>query len=139
MTWIVAALLSAFFAALVAIFGKIGVKSLDVTLATTVRAIVMAIVLTVTALSFGKGSLVNTISGRPLLFLLLSGLAGAASWLCYFYALKWGPASGVASLDRLSVVFVLVLAIIFLGEALSWRSALGAAFVAVGAILMVVR
>ncbi len=139
MSWVLAALLSAFFAALVAIFGKIGIKNIDTTLATTVRALVMALSLTLASLMLGRAALVGTLTGRPLLFLILSGLAGAASWLCYFFALKSGPASAVAALDRLSVVFVLLLAVVFLGESLSWKTALGAAFVALGSIFLVVR
>ena len=139
MSWIIFALLSAVFAALVAIFGKIGVSHTDSTLATTVRAVVMAAFLVAVSLSLGKSSLISDIDGKALTFIVLSGVAGAISWLFYFFALKYGPASGVAAIDRTSVVFVLFLSLLFLGENLSLKSALGAALVTAGAILMVIR
>ncbi len=135
--WILYALLSAIFAALVAILGKYGVKDVDTTLATAVRAVVMAVFLVSTALILGKGALVDQLTSRPLQFIVLSGLAGAISWLFYFLALKTGTASGVAALDRLSVVFVVILAAIFLAEKLTLIKALGAILLTVGAILIV--
>ncbi len=135
--WIIFALLSAVFAALVAIFGKIGIQNVDTTLATAVRAVIMALILVVISLSLGKWGLLESIQGRPFLFIILSGVAGALSWLFYFFALKAGPASGVAALDRLSVVLVLIFAVFFLGENLSWKSGIGAALISLGAILMV--
>ncbi len=138
-SWIIFAVLSAVFAALVAVFGKIGIQNVDSTLATSVRALVMAAFLVAVSLALGKGELLSTIQGKPLLFIVFSGIAGALSWLFYFFALKSGPASGVAALDRLSVVFVLVFAILFLGEHLSWKSGIGAAFITAGAILMTIK
>lgn len=137
--WILFAILSAVFAALVAIFGKIGISNLDSTLATTVRAVIMAIFLVIVSLALGKVRLLTTIDSRALLFITFSGVAGAISWLFYFLALKLGPTSGVAALDRLSVVFVLVLAVLFLGESLTWKSGVGAALLTAGAVLMSVR
>jgi transporter family protein len=139
MSWIILALLSAGFAALVAIFGKIGIKDLDTTLATTVRSVIMALFLVAISLALGKAKLLPTINGRPLVFIVLAGVAGALSWLCYFFALKYGPASGVAALDRLSVVFVLILALLFLGEQFTWRAATGAGLLTIGAILMSIK
>jgi transporter family protein len=138
-SWILFAILSAVSAALVAVFGKVGISNIDSTLATTVRAIVMAVFLFVVSLSLGKLELLKTINYKALLFITLSGLAGALSWLFYFFALKNGPASGVAALDRLSVVFVLILAVLFLGEDLTWKSGLGAALLTAGAVLMSLR
>ncbi len=138
-TWIIFAILSAISAALVAVFGKIGIKNVDSTLATTVRGIVMAVFLVIVSLALGKAKLLGTIENKALLFIVLSGIAGAMSWLFYFFALKFGPASAVAALDRLSVVFVLLLAILFLGESLTWKSGLGAALVTTGAILMSIK
>ncbi len=138
-TWIFFALLSALFAALVAIFGQIGIKQIDTTLATTVRAVIMAGVLVIVSLLLKKGSLLGTIDSKAFLFIVFSGLAGAASWLFYFYALKSGPAPGVAALDRLSVVFVLVFAVLFLGDKLTLLSGLGALLITTGAILMVIK
>lgn len=135
-TWIVFALFSAVSAALVAIFGKIGIANVDSTLATSVRAVIMALFLFFVSLSLGKLKLLNTINSKALLFIILSGIAGALSWLFYFFALKKGPAAGVASLDRLSVVFVLILAALFLGEKITLKTGLGAIFISIGAILM---
>lgn len=138
-TWIIFALLSAFFAALVAIFGKIGIQQVDSTLATTVRSVVMAGFLVITSLILGKASLIGTIDKKALLYIVLSGIAGALSWIAYFIALKQGPATPVAALDRTSVVFVLLFSVLFLSEQLTWRTGLGAAFVALGAALMVIK
>jgi len=134
--WAYYALLAAFFAALVAILGKIGVRDVDATLATAVRAVVMAIFLVGAALMLGKTRGLGSISPRAFGFIVLSGVAGALSWLFYFVALRHGPATGVAALDRLSVVLVFVLAVVFLGDALTWRAALGAVLVVAGAILL---
>lgn len=138
-TWIIFALLSALAAGAVAVFGKVGIKDLDSTLATTVRAVIMAVFLLAVSLSLGKLKLFSTIDSKAFTFIALSGIAGAISWLFYFLALKFGPASGVAALDRLSVVFVLVLAVLFLGESLTWRSGIGAVLLTIGAILMTIK
>jgi len=135
-SWILFAILSAVSAAFVAIFGKIGITGIDSTLATTVRAVVMAIFLIAVSLTLGKVELIKTLDNKTLGFIVLSGIAGAISWLFYFFALKNGPASGVAALDRLSVVFVLILAVLFLGEHFTWKSGIGAFFLTLGAILM---
>ncbi len=135
--WILFALGAAFFAALVTIFGKIGLQGIDSTLATTVRAVVMALFLVTVALAFGTYHGVGAlVSSRAMLYIVLSGVAGALSWLCYFYALKSGPATAVAALDKASIVLVFVLAVLFLGEAFTWKHAAGALMVAAGAFLM---
>ena len=139
MSWLIYAILSAVFAALVVILGKAGISQLDSTLATTARSVVMAVFLVATALALGKASLLSSINSKALVYIIFSGVAGALYWLFYFYALKNGPASGVAALDRLSVVFVLVLALIFLGEKLTLKSGLGARLAAAGAILMAIK
>lgn len=138
-SWIIFALLAALFAALVAIFGKIGLQNIDSTLATAVRAVIMAAFLAATALLLGKGKLLSSLDNRALLFISLSGIAGALSWLAYFVALRTGPATAVAALDRLSVVFVLILSILFLSENLTWKNGLGAALITAGAVLMTIR
>ena len=137
--WIIYALLSAAFAALVAIFGKIGIQNIDSTLATSIRAVVMAGFLVIVSLLLRKFQLLNTIHSKALVFIILSGLAGAMSWLFYFFALKHGPVTGVAALDRLSVVFVLIFALLFLGQKFTWVSAIGAALITAGAILMTLK
>jgi bacterial/archaeal transporter family protein len=134
--WIAYALLAALFAALVAVLGKVGLKEVDATLATAVRSVVMAGLLVTAALALGKAGKLGEISRRAFLFIVLSGAAGAASWLFYFLALRDGPATGVAALDRLSVVLVFVLAVLFLGEAFTLKAALGAVLVVAGAILL---
>lgn len=136
MSWVVYAVFSALAAAAVAILGKIGISKIDTTLATTVRAIVMVVFFLVVSLALHKERLIHTIDRHALLFIVLSGLAGAISWLFYFLALKNGPTSSVAALDRTSVAFVFILAILFLGEKFQLRSAIGAAMVVGGAILM---
>jgi len=137
-TWTIFAFLSALFAALVAIFGKIGIKDIDSTLATTVRAVIMALFLVIVSLFLGKSSLLPSISGKAMLFIVLAGVAGALSWLAYFYALKLGPASGVAVLDRFSVVLVVILAALFLGEAITLKSLAGLVLITAGLIFFVI-
>jgi bacterial/archaeal transporter family protein len=135
--WTIYALLSAIFAAGVAIFGKLGISKVDSTLATTLRAVIMAVFLFFITLTFGKFSALNTIDNRALKFIILSGLSGAISWLFYFLALKTGPATGVAVIDRTSVVFVLVFAALFLSEGLNIKSVGGIILMVIGATLVV--
>jgi len=137
--WILYALLSAASAAGVAIFGKIGLSGVDTTLATTVRSIVMATFLVFVSASLGKWSGLAALESRTLSFIALSGIAGALSWLFYFFALKNGPAAGVAALDRLSVVFVVILAALFLAEKFTWKTVLGSILITLGAILMSIK
>lgn len=136
MPWILYAVGSALFAALVAIFGKLGLKDVDSTLATTVRSIVMAIFLVIVAFSLKKFEMLSSITGKPLLFIVLSGIAGAMSWLLYFFAIKHGPAGGVVAIDKTSVAFALVLAALFLGEAFTLKTALGGALIVTGALIV---
>lgn len=137
MQWLIYASLSAATAALVAIFGKIGLKNVDPTLATTVRAGVMFACMVAASFALKKFGGLSTLSGKPLLMILLAGLAGAASWLFYFMALKSGSASNVASVDRLSVVLVIIMAALFLGEKFTAQVALGAVLMTVGAVLVI--
>lgn len=138
-TWVVFALLAAVFAAAVAVLGKIGVASLDPTVATAVRSAVMTVFLLGATVALGKIPAFREVGSRPLVFVALSGVAGALSWLCYFWALKLGPASGVAAIDRSSVVLVLLLAALFLSEPLNWRSGMGAVLMTLGAVLVAWR
>ncbi|MEX2014130.1 MAG: EamA family transporter [Parcubacteria group bacterium] len=139
MMWIVYALLSAGFAAAVAIFGKLGLKDVDTTVATTIRAVVMAVFLLIATGVLQKFALIKTVGNQALTFIIFSGVAGALSWLFYFLAIKHGPVTGVAALDRLSVVFVVILAAIFLGEALTAKSVTGLVFLVIGALLLVFK
>jgi transporter family protein len=134
--WQLWALLSALFAALTAIFAKIGVENVNSDLATFIRTLV--VVATLALILFATGQFRNPaeISGRTYLFLTLSGLGTGASWLCYFRALQLGNAAQVAPIDKLSVVLVAIFGVIFLGEKLSAANWLGVAMIAAGAILV---
>ncbi len=139
-SWQLLAILSAVFASAVAIFGKIGLSQVDSTLATSVRAVVMAVFLFFVAFGLGKFDNWQSISGKPLFYIILSGISGALSWLVYFYALKIAPVdkvSSVASLDKLSVVFVFIFSILFLGSKWSLKAGVGALLISIGAILMI--
>lgn len=114
--WLVYALLSAAAAALVPIFGKLGMKEADDTLATTVRSVTMTVFLAIVATAVGSWSKVSTLSGKALLMVVLSGLAGATSWLFYFKAIRAGEVSRVAPIDKLSMPLAIVLAALLLGE-----------------------
>ena len=138
-SWQLWALLSAAFAALTAIFAKVGVEDVGSDLATFVRTIVVLLALGAILAGTGQWQPPRSISGRTYLFLALSGLATGASWLCYFRALKLGDAARVAPIDKLSVVLVAVFGAVFLGERLAAASWLGVALVALGAILVAHR
>jgi transporter family protein len=130
---------SALFAALTAIFGKIGVAQIDSNLATFIRTVFIVFVLGA-IVAFTKGwQPLGSIPRKTWVFLLLSGLATGASWLCYYHALKVGPASGVAPIDKMSVVLVAVIGVVFLGESLSPLGWLGVAMMAAGAILVALK
>jgi transporter family protein len=135
-TWILYALLSALFAAVIPVLSKIGLQGMDSTLATGLRAWVMALSLTLLLAAFGKWRELPRTSPAVTSYIIMTGLAGAASWVCYFFALRTGPAGPVAALDRLSVVFTLVLAALFLAERLTGRVLLGGALMVVGAVLI---
>ena len=139
--WMLYAGGSAVAAAFVAIFGKIGLQGVDPTQATIVRGVVMAAILVLGGLAFGKftGFDFAMFSGRAWIFILLSALAGAASWLLYFIALQAGPASAVAVIDKMSVVLVIVLAAIFFGEAFTLKSTLGVILTIAGTVLIVFK
>jgi transporter family protein len=124
-TWFFWALLSAVFAALTAVFAKIGLTGIDSDLATLVRTGIIAVVLAAFVAGTGKWTNPLTLPTKTLLFLLLSGLATGASWVCYFRALKVGEASKVAPVDKLSVVLVAVFAVLFLHERPSVRGMVG--------------
>lgn len=135
-TWLWLAIGSAFFAALVAIFGKLGLEKVDSTLATTMRAGIMFVTMLAVAAATGKLAGIGAIQGKAATYIVLAGVAGALSWLCYFWALKTGRASQVAAIDRLSLVFVIAAAALFLGEKIGVRTGVGALLMTVGAILV---
>ncbi|TEA27525.1 EamA family transporter [Candidatus Schmidhempelia bombi] len=137
-TWLIYALLSAVFAALVAIFGKVGLSGLDANTATAIRAIVMAVFLVGVVLWQGKIDVVSEIlsNKKAMVFIVFSGIAGALSWLFYFMAIKYGPVSKVAPIDKLSVVFAVILSALVLGEKLSLMGILGVVAIAGGSLLV---
>jgi transporter family protein len=137
--WLYWALLSAVFAALTAIFAKIGIQGVDSDLATLIRTAVIIVVLWLFVLYAGKWSNPLALSGKTWLFLVLSGLATGASWVCYFRALKIGKASQVAPVDKLSLVLVGVFAVAFLGERPSLREWAGIAMVAAGVVTLALK
>lgn len=139
MTWLTWSLLSALFAGLTAILAKIGVSGVDSNLATAVRTSVVVVFAWAVVLITGPAAGVFSFSKRTWLFLVLSGLATGLSWLCYFRALQLGDASKVAPIDKLSVVFVLVFAAIFLGETLTVKTILGASLIAAGAVVLALK
>jgi transporter family protein len=139
MNWLTWSLLSAFFAGLTAVLAKVGVKDVDSHLATAVRTGVVLIFAWGVALATQPTSAVLGLSRKTWLFLILSGLATGCSWLCYFRALQVGDVGKVAPIDKLSVVFVLILAAVFLGEPLTWKTALGGGLISAGAILLAWR
>ena len=136
--WFLYALLSALTAALVAVFAKLGLKEVDTTLATAVRAVIMAAFLVAAAFFLGKFAdfSLSSFGGREWIFIFAAGIAGALSWLFYFLALRDGSASGVVAIDKLSIVFVVLLAAVFLGEGFGAKVALGVVLTVAGALLI---
>lgn len=138
-SWLFWALLSAAFAALTAIFAKVGVENIDSDLATFIRTVIVLMSLALILLAAGKFSSAEPIAPRTWLFLTLSGLATGASWLCYFRALKLGPATLVAPIDKLSVVLVALFAFVFLGERPSASGWLGISLIGAGAVILALK
>ena len=138
-SWQVWAVLSALFAAMTAIFAKVGVENVNSDFATFIRTIIILVTLAFILLATGQFERPGSISGRTYFFLLLSGLATGASWVCYFRALKIGEAAKVAPIDKLSVVLVAVFGVAFLGERLSAPNWIGIGLIAVGAVLVAYR
>jgi bacterial/archaeal transporter family protein len=136
--WWVYALLSAFFASLTAIFAKIGVTNVNSNLATAIRTVIILLVAWGIVFFRGETKTINHLSKHNLFFLVISGLATGLSWIFYFKALQVGKVSQVAPVDKLSVALTIVLSVVFLGEALSWKSALGALMIIGGTIVMII-
>ena len=137
-SWLLFALGSAFFAALTALFGKIGVAGINSSLATFIRTLVILLV-TAGILSLrGEWARPANLSSQTWLFLVLSGIATGLSWLCYYRALQLGPVSKVAPIDKLSVAMVIVLGILVLGERPAWPTLVGGALILAGAIVIAV-
>lgn len=139
MTWLIYALLSATMAALVAIFGKLGAQTIDSTTATTIRSMIMTIILLITSIGINRFNLENlqTIQSKDLFLIACSGLAGALSWLFYFAALKLGPVHSIVAVDRLSLVIAAGLSVLILGEVMGIRAWLGIACITFGTFLLI--
>ena len=135
--WIVFALLSAVFAALTSIFAKIGIDGVNSNLATAVRTVVVVVMSWLMVFITNNQSGLAQISKKSWVFLILSGIATGASWLCYYRALQLGKATEVAAVDKMSIVFTLILAFIFLQDTFTVKSLIGCALIATGTILMV--
>ena len=141
MNWLIWAGLSAVFAGATAVLAKVGVAGVNSHIATAIRTTVVLVfawsLAWLTAPSAVRG--MGALSGRTWWFLALSGVATGLSWVCYFRALQLGEASRVAPVDKLSVVFVLVFAALFLGESLTWRTGLGGALITAGAVVLALK
>jgi len=138
-SWQAWAFLSAVFAALTAIFAKVGVEGLNSDLATLIRTVIVLVTLSAILFATGQFTQAGPISSKSWLFLLLSGLGTGASWLCYFRALKLGPATLVAPIDKLSVVLVALFGVVFLGERPSVYGWIGIALISAGAVLIAAK
>jgi bacterial/archaeal transporter family protein len=136
MNWVVWALLSAVFAGVTAVLAKVGVENVDPNLATAIRTTVVLFITWAIAFAAAPAGPVTMPGRRTLLFLALSGVATGLSWICYFRALQLGEASRVAPIDKLSVVFAIVLAGVFLRERLTWHQAVGGTLIVVGSLVI---
>lgn len=135
--WLLFAVLSAVFAAATSILAKIGIDGVNPNLATAIRTIVVLVMAWgVVFLTKSSGG-ITAISSRSWLFLILSGLATGASWLCYFYAIKIGDVSKVVPVDKCSLVLTIIFAVVFLGEALTWKTVVGCLLLLAGTLIMV--
>jgi len=137
--WWIYAILSALFASLTAIFVKLGVANINTNLATGVRTIVILIMVWSIVLIKGEAKEVNSLSKQSIIFLVISGIATGLSWLFYFKALQLGSVSQVAPIDKLSVALTIILAVLFLGETLTLKTAIGAGLIIAGTIVMILK
>jgi transporter family protein len=135
--WWIFALLSALFAALTAIFAKIGIRGVDTDLATAIRTVVILIIAWGIAFFRGGTATMQTLTRQNIIFLCLSGVATGLSWIFYFKALQLGKVSQVAPVDKMSVAFAIIFAILFLGEPLTWRTAIGASLIIAGSLVLI--
>jgi transporter family protein len=135
--WWIYAMLSALFASLTAIFAKQGVTNISSNLATGIRTIIILIMVWCIVLAKGEVKSISTLSKQNLLFLALSGIGTGLSWLFYFKALQIGNVSQVAVVDKLSVALTILLAVLFLGETLTWKTAIGATLIIAGTLIII--
>ncbi|TPD65834.1 EamA family transporter [Flavobacterium microcysteis] len=137
--WWIYAILSAIFASLTAIFAKLGIANINSNLATGIRTIVIVIMIWSIVLARGEAKGISTLSKQNIIFLIISGIATGLSWLFYFKALQLGNVSQVATVDKLSVALTIIMAVIFLGEALTLKTLIGAAFIIAGTLILIVK
>ena len=135
--WFIVAILSAIFAALTSILAKIGIEGVNSNLATAVRTIVVVLMAWFMVFITGNQNGIVDISKKSWIFLILSGLATGASWLCYYKALQLGEASKVVPIDKLSIVITIVLAFIFLGEQITLKTLIGCCLIVIGTFIMI--
>jgi transporter family protein len=135
--WWIFALLSAFFAALTAIFAKVGIKGVDTDLATAIRTVVILLIAWAIVLFRGGEWSISSLTKTNWIFLILSGCATGLSWICYFKALQLGKVSQVAPIDKLSVALAIILAVVFLKETLNIKQAIGALMIIGGSIVLI--
>src|SRR6478672_8149118 len=135
--WWIYALLSALFAALTAVFAKVGIKGVDSDLATAIRTVVILVIAWMIAFFKGSAFTITTLSRQNFIFLGLSGVATGLSWIFYFKALQIGKVSQVAPVDKLSVALAILLSVLFLGEALTWKTAVGAVLIIAGTLILI--
>jgi bacterial/archaeal transporter family protein len=135
--WWIYALLSALFASLTAIFAKVGIIGVNSNLATAIRTIIILMVAWGIVIAKGEAKELATLTQRNIIFLITSGVATGLSWIFYFKALQIGKVSQVAPVDKLSVALTIVLSVLFLGEVLTWKAAIGALLIIAGTIVMI--
>ncbi len=135
--WWVYAFFSALFAALTAVFAKVGISNINANLATGIRTIVIMVMIWTIILTTGEAKGISTLSRQNIFFLVISGIATGLSWLFYFKALQLGNVSQVALIDKLSVVLVIILSVLFLGETVNLKTVLGAGLIVAGALVLV--
>lgn len=137
--WWIYAILSALFASLTAIFAKLGVANINSNLATGIRTVVILIMIWSIVLVRGEAKGINLLSKKGIIFLVISGIATGLSWIFYFKALQLGNVSQVAPIDKLSVALTIFMAVIFLGETLTLKTAFGAALIIAGTLVLVIK
>jgi len=134
--WLVYALLSALFAALTAIFAKLGGANVNSNLATGIRTVVILIMIWCIIMARGEAKGISTLSKQNVMFLIISGIATGLSWIFYFKALQLGNVSQVATIDKLSVAITIIIAVLFLGETLTLKTLAGASLIIIGTVLL---
>lgn len=135
--WWIYALLSAFFAALTAIFAKVGIENVNSNLATAIRTVVVLVMIWMIVFFRNEYKTIGELSSRNWIFLTISGLATGLSWVFYFKALQMGEVSKVAGIDKLSLALTIIFAVIFLGETLTWKTAVGAGLIIAGTLFLI--